>query len=266
MASTPNFSLAHCKSLSFQKSIEYIGDYFIPLDDGTHAFLSDNKWTIKTDDIVKRVYFNRLSPLLSQYYFTEYDRVLTPIYDKSKPLFYLDYINFDYVEIKHKLHEMFLIDEYINKKLDMSIKPKDLYEQYAKYCGDKDGILNKTNFTNSLNDLGIKAMKCGTNVYKFSFNELFEIGLNNKFYYLDKKDVEINCLKKEVDELKIKLTELSSIKVDEPECDDVYDILPDSADLNDDEWRCRIDYNGDDDIEYEDVDIDLEGDDLVAKL
>ena len=44
MNTNMNFSISHCKSLQFIDAIKYIEDYFIPLDDGNHAYKTNGKW------------------------------------------------------------------------------------------------------------------------------------------------------------------------------------------------------------------------------
>lgn len=193
------FSVSHCKSLSFKEQIEYIEEFFIPLSDGNHAVKENDKYVIITDDILKRVYFGRLSSLLNQYYFNEYDKILTPIYDETKPQFYDSYINLSYNEKILPPHIQFLVDEFINKNQGLNHKPKDLYDLYVRYV--KDEPLNKNSFMNELSNLKINTIKSGTNIYKLSYEDLFNIGLNNKWYFKDTKDVEIDNLKKEVERL-----------------------------------------------------------------
>ena len=239
---TTSFNLAHCKTLPFLNAIEYITEYFIPLDDGKFAFNFENKWCIRDEDVIRRVYFNRLSPLLNEYFFKEYDRVLTPIYDKSKPLFYDNYINFDYEEIKLPPHYQFIVDEFIEKGNGLHIKPKELYELYRKFSPEP---INKIQFNNEMANASIIPTKSGTNFYKYTFDELFLIGLKNEWYDKDPRDIEIELLKTKIAELENTINEYN-VEIeyveegnDEIVEDDVEDDVQDDDNIShdgNDEW------------------------------
>ena len=215
---TTIFSVAHCKSLKIRDAIDYIEEHFIPLDNGKHAFKYNGVWKIKEFYEIQSVYFNRLPAFLNDYYFKEYDRILTPVWDKTKPQFYDNYINFDFAPIKLSPHFAFIVDEYINRNLGMNIKPKDLHTQYEKYFNEKNTdktikLLTKNEFIDALKTVDIKSMKSGTLIYKYDFEELFEIGLNSKWYYHDLKDAEITRLKNDLWALKeMKDAEIKALK------------------------------------------------------
>jgi hypothetical protein len=227
---TANFSLAHCKSLPFKNAIEYIEQYFIPLDDGTHAYFTNGEWVVRTNEIILNVFFNRLPQILNDYYFREYTRVLTPINDKTKPQFYDDFINFGYKPAELPRHYTFIIDEFINKCKGLNHKPKELYDLYTKY--NWGVLITKNEFMDKLSDANIKTMKSGTTMYRISYEELFEIGLKNEWYFRDFRDIEIEQFKKQIAELNTKYKQLAdSIEyVDEVVNNDVADNVVDEFD------------------------------------
>ena len=72
-----NFNLEHANNLSIDQCKEYIIRYFYPLTTSQHVFVSyddDGKqtYTITDDQIIKKVYFNRLPKDVSDYYFKNY--------------------------------------------------------------------------------------------------------------------------------------------------------------------------------------------------
>jgi hypothetical protein len=292
---TMNFSVATCKTLKFKDAIEYIEKYFIPLDDGNHAVLVNGKWEIKTEDLINRVYFKRLSLLLQNYYFVEYDRILTPISDKTKPLFYDNFINFEYKPITLRTHFWFLVDEFISKTQGLNIKPKDLHKLYETYYNnhkennerfDGEPMLTKKQMIEELKLVGIKTTKSGLMFYKYAHDELFNIGAINEWYFITNEQKEINALKAELEMLKSQFEEYKVEKEDEIEAlkhtvksfeekDEVDDLL-DSASSVDSEGdyirdeeidiphESQTDVKIDDDL-VDDYD-DIEGDDLVMQL
>jgi hypothetical protein len=262
MTTTTNFSLAHCKTLKFTDAIQYITDFFIPLDDGTHAFNNGEKWIVHTEDVIRRVYFNRLSPLLNDYYFKEYDRILTPIYDKTKAQFGEGFINFDFKTVVLDAHYRFIVEEFINKKEGLNHKPKELYEMYVKYNDGGDVVVNKTQFGVVLAEVGIKTIKSGTNMYKISYDELFTIGLAVEWYFRDSKDVEIDTLKAEIDALKAEVEELKNIEYVEVESEDIG-VGCDESEFE--ECEGEMEYEEEQEEEDDDEMIDVE-DDLIEKL
>ena len=200
---TTNFSVTHCKTLKFRDAINYVEEYFIPLTDGTHAFKLNGKWTILSQYNTQYVYLNKLPPIVTEYYVKEYDRLLIPVHDKSKPEFFDNCINFDYKQNTIKTHFKFVIDEFIDKKLDMNLKPKELFELYLNYDNIYEApVLNRVEFANALSSVGIKSMKSGTTMYKYTNEQLFNIGLENEWYKKDPKDIEIDLLKKEIETMK----------------------------------------------------------------
>ena len=66
-----NFELNKIKTLSPNDAKAYIDKYFIILDDRTHAFFKDGKYTIYDDSIIKKTYFKRMTKELNKYYFEE---------------------------------------------------------------------------------------------------------------------------------------------------------------------------------------------------
>ena len=70
-----NFNLKFIKTLNYTDAKQYLTKYFIPLNDGTHSFFQDGKYKILKSSVIKKVYFNRLSKELNNYYFKEFDDI-----------------------------------------------------------------------------------------------------------------------------------------------------------------------------------------------
>jgi hypothetical protein len=215
---------------------------------------------------------------LNDYYFKEYDHVLTPIYDKTKPLFAHNFINFDYKGVVLEPHISFIVEEFINKQVGLNHKPKELYEMYKTYRFyiDAQGVeLNKTQFGAELAEVGIKTIKSGTNIYKISYLELYDIGLKNEWYYRDAKDAEIDALKGQldyhfekieeltnvIDNLKFEIVQLQGVEYMEAEDAGVQCSEEDFEEEEDGEMVVDVEEEDDDDDECT-----LESEDLVEKL
>ena len=87
------FNLDKIKTLSPNDAKEYITKYFIPLTDGNHALLKDNKYEILDEGTIKKVYFNRISKELNSYYFKEYTNIKQITFELNKDTFYENYLN-----------------------------------------------------------------------------------------------------------------------------------------------------------------------------
>jgi hypothetical protein len=72
-----NFNLKFIKTLNYNDAKQYLTKYFIPLNDGTHAFYQDGKYQILKLSVIKKVYFNRMSKELNIYYFKEFNDIKT---------------------------------------------------------------------------------------------------------------------------------------------------------------------------------------------
>lgn len=186
-----NFSILKVRTLDIKDAEQYINDYFICLIDGNHAFKFDDEWTVITEDVLKRVFFNKLSSELNLYYFHTNPRFLAPVKDKTKPQFYDNKINFDYNKNTLPIHYKFLVDEFIYKKVNINHKPNDLFKLYQEF----GGLLKKTEFIKCLSDAEIHATKISTNLYKLSHELLYEIAIKNEWIHKSKYEVEIDNLK-----------------------------------------------------------------------
>jgi hypothetical protein len=195
------FSLDHLATLLFDDAKLYISEYFIPLRNTNHAIKEGGKW-VSISHAEAMVYFDRMNPELNYWYFKEYRRVLIPIYNKNKPEFFDNYINFDFVEIKTPPEFQFLVDEFITKQCGLNHKPSDLYNLYKTYSSSEP--ISKVLFMKCLDNVGIKTMKSGTNIYKMSFNELFEIAYTNKWVLKSVHELTIEKLEKQILELTAK--------------------------------------------------------------
>ena len=206
-----DFNLARLQELNINQSKEYIKEYFIPLIDGNHAFKLKGKWIIYNKETLKDVFFNRMNDEINRFYFREYNRILIPVKDKSKPLFYDDYINFDYHQEELILKPYnFILNEFILKQQGLlSVKPSDLFKQYQDYSNDT--LMKKDQFVKLLNEVKIKPVKSGTNVYKYSYEDLLDIGITNEWLFKDKKDIENELLRNEITNLKSRINELEKL-------------------------------------------------------
>jgi cell division protein FtsB len=215
---TEDFNLCYLQELQnsevFEKQVEYINQYFIPLIDGTHAFKLKNKWVVYQNEVVKNVFFNRLNKDLNNYYFKKYNRILIPIYDKTKPQFFDDYINFDYQneDLVIKPYK-YLVDVYIQNNKGLNIKPSLLFKEYKEYSNES--TIKKDEFLKILENVGINVKKSGTNVIKIDFQYLYNIAISNNWIIKDKLEIENDNLKKEVLDLKLQIADLKDEKVKE---------------------------------------------------
>jgi hypothetical protein len=215
-----HFNLAHLQALPFDDAKEYVKKYFIPLIDNSHAFNYKGEWIIKSKEEIKDVFFNRLSDELNHFYYREYNNILVPTWDKNKPQFYEDYINFDCKKEDDIIKPYrFLLDSFILQKRGLNHKPTDLFKQYVEYSNDS--TMKKEQFMKAIEHVGLKPVKSGTNLYKINCEDLYNIGLSNEWLFLDKRDIECDVLRKENDELKRRIVELESVEYVNIEMNDV---------------------------------------------
>ena len=93
-----NFSLEHANNLPIDQCKEYITKYFYPLTTSQHVMISygeDGKVVcdINEDQIIKKVYFNRLPKDVNDYYFKKYDKIKTLTCELNKPMLFDNYFN-----------------------------------------------------------------------------------------------------------------------------------------------------------------------------
>ena len=93
-----NFNLEHANNLPIDQCKEYIINYFYPLTTSQHVFVSydeDGKqtYTITDDQIIKKVYFNRLPKDVCDYYFKYYKKIRSLTCELNKPTLFGDYFN-----------------------------------------------------------------------------------------------------------------------------------------------------------------------------
>lgn len=92
------FNLKYCADLNMKTEFEiakdYINKYFVPLSSGGHAMLVDNGYRILSSQILKEVYFNKLSKELNTYYFKQNCTIKTITCKLNMPLIFGEYINF----------------------------------------------------------------------------------------------------------------------------------------------------------------------------
>lgn len=64
---------------------DYIQKYFYPCTNGMHFMLVDNDFQCLTEEVVKKVYMNRLPKEISNWYFKKNTNLYTIINDVNKP-------------------------------------------------------------------------------------------------------------------------------------------------------------------------------------
>jgi hypothetical protein len=87
MSIIENFSFDVINNLSQTEAKNYLTKYFVPLTDGSHAYLMDGKFKILEDKTVKSTYFNRLSGELREFYFKKLTSLKTITHQLNKDLF-----------------------------------------------------------------------------------------------------------------------------------------------------------------------------------
>lgn len=90
---TERFNLAKIRTLSPNDAKTYITQYFIPLNNGNHAFYDGSVFTVRDDKELKQSYFSRMPKELQNYYFRDYLDVRQIAFDVNKPVYYEDKIN-----------------------------------------------------------------------------------------------------------------------------------------------------------------------------
>jgi len=90
---TTRFNLSKIRTLSPNDAKTYITNYFIPLNNGNHAFYDGNVFTVRDDKELKQSYFSRMPKELQNYYFRDYLDVRQIAFDVNKPVYYEDKIN-----------------------------------------------------------------------------------------------------------------------------------------------------------------------------
>ena len=91
---TTAFNLEHLETLHNESAKTYITKYFIPLSNGTHAMLQhNNTYELLEHSVVKKAYFDRMDPRLSKFYFKEYLKIRTVVYELGKPAIYDNKLN-----------------------------------------------------------------------------------------------------------------------------------------------------------------------------
>lgn len=90
---TERFNLAKIRTLSPNDAKTYITQYFIPLNNGNHAFYDGSVFTVRDDKELKQSYFSRIPKELQNYYFRDYLDVRQIAFDVNMPVYYEDKIN-----------------------------------------------------------------------------------------------------------------------------------------------------------------------------
>lgn len=88
-----NFDFNKLKTLNFVQQKEYIIKYFVPLSSGSHCMLTNGTYELMSDEIIKKVYFNRCDKKIREYYFQEFTEIKTAVYEIHQPQFYENNIN-----------------------------------------------------------------------------------------------------------------------------------------------------------------------------
>lgn len=90
---TENFDLNTIKAMCAIDAKAYLRKYFVPLNDGNHAFFENGKFTIKDAKTIKSTYFNRISKELNEFYFKDYLDIRSVTFELNKPTFFENYLN-----------------------------------------------------------------------------------------------------------------------------------------------------------------------------
>jgi hypothetical protein len=88
-----DFNFDTINNLSRSQAKEYLINYIVPLDTGSHCVYLNNRYVIKEHDVVKRVYLDRIDKELSKWYLKEFTGVKTVTYAFNKPVFFENFIN-----------------------------------------------------------------------------------------------------------------------------------------------------------------------------
>ena len=78
------FNLSKIRTLSPNDAKTYITNYFIPLNNGNHAFYDGNVFSVRDDKELKQSYFSRMPKELQNYYFRDYLDVRQIAFDVNK--------------------------------------------------------------------------------------------------------------------------------------------------------------------------------------
>jgi hypothetical protein len=112
-----NFDFNKMKTLNFAQQKEYITKYFIPLTSASHCMLQDGKYEILTDEVIKKVYFNRFDKKIRDFYFQEHTDIKVPVYEINQPVMYGNKLNLCPPLPNHKPYKEFSDD--IKKKVEV---------------------------------------------------------------------------------------------------------------------------------------------------
>ena len=109
------FDLEHlANNLSLNQGKEYIKQYFVPLTNGNHAVLSKGKYIILNDETVRKVYLNRMSKELSNFYTKEYYAIKSITYKLGEDVFIENQLNLC-PQLMHTYQPFELFDESIKE-------------------------------------------------------------------------------------------------------------------------------------------------------
>lgn len=137
---TEKFSFETLNGLNYNDQKNYINKFFIPLTNGSHCLLENGKYTIVADDVMKKVYLNRLDAKLKNYYTKENTSIKNVVYQLNKPQLYEDKVNLcpqlptpkpykEFDDETKKCVELFL--DYINEVL--ASNNKDVFKYIIKW-------------------------------------------------------------------------------------------------------------------------------------
>ena len=116
------FDLEHlANNLSLNQGKEYIKQYFVPLTNGNHAVLSKGKYIILNDETVRKVYLNRMSKELSNFYTKEYYAIKSITYKLGEDVFIENQLNLC-PQLMHTYQPFELFDESIKESMKMMLE------------------------------------------------------------------------------------------------------------------------------------------------
>ena len=131
-----NFSLDKIKTISPLEAKAYVSKYFVPLTNGNHAMLINDKYVIQEDKVIKSTYFKRMPKELSTFYFQEHTGIKEVKYKINAPTFFDNYLNLC-PKMKHEYKSYNEFSDEIKTKVD-------IMTSYIKevLCANRDDVYN----------------------------------------------------------------------------------------------------------------------------
>jgi len=139
-----NFNLENAQNMGLNEAKEYIIKYFIPLTDGNIAQLINGEYEVKESAIIKSTYFARLSKEINDYFFKQYPKIRSIVYQLNKEVLFDDKLNLC-PQMKFKYSEYKLFSDDIKKNVDIVLNyifeiwcssKKDMFDFILKWLAN----------------------------------------------------------------------------------------------------------------------------------